>query len=202
MPRISVCAPSWNTTKGEATKRKQHQGDAERRSRWRQLRRDDVVRGGRAYGIGKARPRVADDPLRPERQGQDHDDEGQHDAIGREIDEAELLGEPDDQGANRRADDRAHAADNDDDQRRHQIAHVLAGRDRQRRAADHPGQPRKKPADRENADEQQADIDAGRRKHGAIVDAGADHRAELGLVQRKPKADSDDDRRGENDKAV
>ena len=172
-----------------ATKRKQHQGDAERRGRRRELRCDDVVRGGRAYGIGEARPRVADDPLRPQRQRHDHDDEGQHDAIGREINEAELLGEPDDQEApSRGADDRAHAADNDDDQRSHQIAHVLAGRDRQRRAADHAGQSRKRPADRENADEQQADIDAGRRKHGAVVDARADHRAELGLVQRKPKA--------------
>ena len=132
MPKNQRLRAKLEHHEGRGEKWKQHQGDAERRGRWRQLRCDDVVRGGRAYGIGKARPRVADDPLRPKRQRQDHDDEGQHDAIGREINEAELLGEPDDQGASRGADDRAHAADNDDDQRRHQIAHVFAWRDRQR----------------------------------------------------------------------
>src|SRR5215468_2165498 len=41
--------------------------------------------------------------LRPNRQHEHHDEERDHDRVGRDVDRAELLGEADDQGAERRA---------------------------------------------------------------------------------------------------
>ena len=45
---------------------------------------------------------------------------------------------------------RAHAADDDDHERGQQVAHVLARRDRERRAADDAGEAGKAGADREH----------------------------------------------------
>src|ERR1043166_2825921 len=68
--------------------------------------------------------------LRPQRQHQHHDEEGHDDRVGRDVDGAELLGEADDDGAQRRARDRSHAADDDDHQGGEQEAGILAGRNR------------------------------------------------------------------------
>ncbi len=106
-----------------------------------ELRGDDdgLVRLIERQNRGDGRPRLADNPLRPQRQRHDHNNEGQNDAVGRQINQADLLGQADQQCADGGAGDRAHAADNDDDQRREQVAHVLARCHRQRGAADHAG---------------------------------------------------------------
>ncbi len=97
-----------------------------------------------------------------------------HDAVGREIGQAELLGETDQERADGRARDRAHAADDHHHQRGEQVAHVLARRDGERRAADHAGETREPGADGEDQREDQLDVEAGGVEHLAVVDPGAD----------------------------
>src|SRR5438874_237919 len=77
--------------------------------------------------------------LRAQRQHQHHDQEGHDDRVGRDVDGAELLGETDDDGAERRTRNRAHAADDHDHQRSKQETRVLARRNRLERAADNTG---------------------------------------------------------------
>ena len=60
----------------------------------------------------------------------------------------------------------AHAADDDHHQRGQEIAHVLARRDGQRRAADDAGEARQPGAEREGDGEDALHIDAGGRQHG------------------------------------
>jgi hypothetical protein len=129
-------------------------------------------------------------------------DEGEHDAVGREVGEADLLGEADQERADRGACDRAHAADDDDDERGEQIAHVLARRDGERRAADDAGEAGEACADREHDHEHHMHVDASRRQHAAIVDAGADHHADARAVQHEPERDPDRDCRHEHHQAV
>src|SRR5690349_4899159 len=64
--------------------------------------------------------------LWPERQHEHHDEEGDDDRVGRDVDRAELLGEADDQRAERRPRDRSHAADDDDNEGCQQEARILS----------------------------------------------------------------------------
>jgi hypothetical protein len=65
--------------------------------------------------------------LRTERQHDGHDQEGEDHRIGRRVDQPDLLGKPDDQRADRRAGDRAHAAHDHHDEAGEQEARILAG---------------------------------------------------------------------------
>ena len=91
----------------------------------------------------------AQQALRPHGQHDHHDDEGEHDRVGRHVDRAELVGEADQHRAERGARDRAHAADDDDDQRGKQDLDVLALLQRLERAADDAGEAREPGAERE-----------------------------------------------------
>src|SRR6476646_9911477 len=95
--------------------------------------------------------------LRPQRQHQHHDQEGHDDRVGRDVDGAELLGETDDDGAERRTWNRAHAADDHDDEGSEQEAGVLARRQRLEGAADDAGDAGKPGAEREHQHEHQLD---------------------------------------------
>src|SRR4051812_16220884 len=64
--------------------------------------------------------------LRPNGQHEHHDEEGHDNRIGGDVNGAELLRQADDEGAERRAGDRPHAAEDDDDERIEQEARVLA----------------------------------------------------------------------------
>src|SRR3546814_7668020 len=68
-----------------------------KRERWS---RDPVAMSVLSSGL-------AHDALRAHRQHDDHDDEGEHHPVGREVGEPELLGEADEQGADGGAADRA-----------------------------------------------------------------------------------------------
>ena len=57
------------------------------------------------------------------------------------------------QSADRRTGDTAHSADDDHDQRSEKISHILAGSDRQRRAADYAGKTGEPGADRKHGRE-------------------------------------------------
>src|SRR3546814_8531267 len=70
-----------------------------KRERWS---RDPVAMSVLSLGL-------AHDALRAHRQHDDHDDEGEHHPVGREVGEPELLGEADEQGADGGAADRAEA---------------------------------------------------------------------------------------------
>src|SRR6476660_4740559 len=77
--------------------------------------------------------------LRPDCQYQHHDQEGHDDGVGRDVDRTKLFGEADDERAERGTGDRAHAADDDDDERGKQEADVFARRERLEGAADDAG---------------------------------------------------------------
>src|ERR1700742_703922 len=64
--------------------------------------------------------------LRPQRQHDHHDQERHHDGVGRDVDRAELLGETDDQRAQRCPRDRPHATDDHDDEGCQQETGILA----------------------------------------------------------------------------
>ena len=86
---------------------------------------DGLDPGGRR--LGRSRPGSAfrerhglaprQQALRPHGQHEHHDQERENDRVGRKIGESYLLGEADDNGAESRARDRAHAPDNHHDQR-------------------------------------------------------------------------------------
>src|SRR5260370_41431355 len=86
--------------------------------------------GRRSYGP------PAEDAGRPEGQHEHHDQEGEDDAVGGRIGKPELLGEADQQRTDGGAGNASHAADDHHDEGGHQVARVLARRDRQSRAAD------------------------------------------------------------------
>src|SRR4029079_14087478 len=109
--------------------------------------------------------------LRPQRQHQHHDQEGHDDRIGRDVDGAELFGETDDDGAERRTWNRAHAADNHDHQGGEQEARVLAWRNRLERAADDTGDAGQAGTEGEHDYEDELDLHAGGGQYVAIVDA-------------------------------
>ena len=177
-------------------------------------RQRDLARG--RTGPGRPRPAAADrgrgwegrrtrrshDALRTQRQRDDHDDERQHDAVGRQVDEADLLGQADQQRPDGGSGDGSHAADDHDHERGEQIAHVLAGRERERRAADHAGEAGEPGADREHDGEDHVHVDPRCRQHRAVIDAGADHHADARAADHQPQPDADDDGRAEHDQAV
>src|SRR5262245_28403863 len=66
--------------------------------------------------------------LRTERKDDSHDQEREDHRIGGRVDEADLLGEANDDGTERRPRDRAHAAHDDDHERGQEEARVLARR--------------------------------------------------------------------------
>ena len=111
----------------------------------------------RAPWVDATCQRLASRPCGRTRQHQHHDEEGHHDGVGRDVDRAELLGEADDQCAERGARDRAHAADDDDHERGEQEADVLAGRKRLEGAADDAGDAGKARAEREHQHEDELD---------------------------------------------
>lgn len=158
VPKIKICEPSWKMMKGVATSGKRISATASAALAGVNSAETISPAADGFAGSAKPRPRVAHDPLRAQRERDHHDDEGQHDTVGREIDEPKLLGESDEERANRCADDGAHASDDDDDERRHEVAHVLARRDGTRRAADDPGEAGKRPADGEDANEQKPHV--------------------------------------------
>ena len=125
----------------------------------------------------------------------------QHDRIGREIGEADLLGDPDDDRAERRAGNRAHAADDHDDQGREQKPRVLARRERLERAADDARDTGETRSEREDDHKDELDAHAHRREHVAIVDAGAHHHADARAIEHKPHGEADHDRSGEDDQS-
>ena len=141
-------------------------------------------------------------PCRPEGQHQHHDQEGEDHAVGRRIGQAELLGQADQQRADGGARNAAHAAHDHHHERGHQVARVLARRDRQRRAADDAGQAREAGADREGDGEHALHVDAGGRQHLAVVDTGADHHADLGPVEEQPQHQADHDGDAQHHEAV
>ena len=76
---------------------------------------------------------------------------------------------------------------------------ILAERNRLKGAADNAGHSGKSRAEREDRDEQQLNPVAQNREHVAVVDAGADHDADPGAIEREPHTDADQHRSGEDD---
>ena len=83
------------------------------------------------HGSGR-RTRRSHDALRTQRQRDDHDHEREHDAVGRQVDEADLLGQAYQQRPDGGSGNGSHAADDHDHERGDQVAHVLARRERER----------------------------------------------------------------------
>ena len=205
MPRMKVQPKIWIRTKSLAIGRHDQQDQAERPTRPRGIafhaRSARAQRGGARCGHAPSPQRLC--PSRPcgriastttmMRKVNDH-------RVGRHVDRAELLGEADDQRAERRARDRAHAADDDDHQRGEQEPRVLArraatGRCRRRRPRCRQARRRR----RRPPTNTDLDPHAGRRQHVAVVDAGADQHADARPVERQPHRHADHDGGDEDD---
>ena len=76
---------------------------------------------------------------------------------------------------------------------------IFAERDRLKGAADDAGHSRESGAESKHQHEQQLHAIAEHREHVAVVDAGADHDADPGAIEREPHADTDENGGGEND---
>src|SRR4029077_1323532 len=90
-----------------------------------------------------SRPRSRPPPensLRPEREHQRHDHEGEHHAVRGRVGEPELLRHPDEDRPDRGPDDAPHPARDAPRWRGELVARVLARGDRQRGAPDHSGE--------------------------------------------------------------
>ena len=68
----------------------------------------------------------------------------------------------------------------------------VAGIDRENVGAERAAQRREPAAEREGCHEEEAGIDADRLRHAAVVDGGADARAEAGALEPEPKQRHDD----------
>ena len=115
---------------------------------------------------GPASSRLPRDALRPDGEGDDHDDEGEHDAVGREVDEADHRSARPIRSAPMAApviEPMPPTMTTTSEAR--QAAHVLAGGDRQRRAADDAGEAREPGADGEDDGEHRVHGDARGRRH-------------------------------------
>ena len=135
----------------------------------------------------------AHDAPGPEGQHQDQDDEGEHHAVGRRVGEPVGLRQAEDHRADRRADDAAHAAHDHDDERGEQEPGVLARHHRKLDRADHAAQAGERGAEHEGHREDQVHVHARCREHAAVVDTGADHRAETCAVEQPPEQHADAD---------
>src|SRR5260370_486921 len=111
--------------------------------------------------------------MRQNDQHEHHDQKRHYDRIGRNVDRAELLGEADNKSAQRRAGDRSHATDDDDDERGEQEPDVLAGRDRLKRGAEDAGHAGETGAEGEDEDEHPLHADAHSRQEVARIGTGA-----------------------------
>jgi hypothetical protein len=114
-----------------------------------------------------------------------------------EVGLAELFGAADDDGAERRARDRSHAADDNHLQRRQQEMRSSPSEIDVKVPPTMPAIPAS-PAPNANTRQKQLYPVAQHRQHVAVVDAGADHHADARAVERQPHADANEDRGGEN----
>ena len=126
-------------------------------------------------------------------------------AIGSEDGEVRQLGQPhpregvdqaDEDAAERRPADAAQAAHDHHDEREQEDVGVGAGADRQQTRGDHPGRAGQHRTDDEHAGEDAVDVDAHRRDHLAIVDPGAQHRADPRPLLDDGEDHADGDREG------
>jgi hypothetical protein len=101
-----------------------------------------------------------------------------------------------------RADQAAAPADDDDREREHQNLSVGARIERQKRSADHAAKSGQRRAQHEGAEKDAADVDPHRLDHFRIVDAGADQRAETGLVQQQPEGHEHQDAERQHEDAI
>ena len=97
--------------------------------------------------------------------------------------------------------DRAEPADGDDDQEVDEVLEGISGIDRQDLGAESAAQRRKRAAEREGQGEEQAGVDAERLRHAAVVDGGADARAEIGALEGEPQR-AEDDEAGDQDEGA
>src|SRR5689334_7159416 len=137
--------------------------------------------------------------LWPYRQHEHHDQESDDDRVGRDVDGAELLGESDDQGAERSSRNRSHAANDDDDQGGEQEPRILTGRQRLECTANHARNAGKSGTQRKDRDEYDLNANAGGGEDVAVIDAGAHHHADARTIEREPHRHANHDRGGEDD---
>ena len=97
-----------------------------------------------------------------------------------EVDVRVGVDQPERQRADGRAAERPHPADDHDDQRVEQERGVLAGRERDHRAAEHAAEPGQHGAEEERGREYELHVDPERRDHVAVVDAGTHDLARSG----------------------
>ena len=157
------------------------QADRKRPPRRRRAHRRDRRRRGKA-GIFDA-----EQALRADQQHHRHHQIDQEQRQAREIGLAERVRLPDQQAADERAAQAAHAADHDDDESRDQDLGVHAGIKPDHRRSRHAAERRERHAGAENAGEQRRNVGAETRRHGGIVDAGAHHGAEPAALQKQPQ---------------
>ena len=115
----------------------------------------------------------------------------------------ELLDERDEHGGERRAADRAEAADHDDDEGVDQQARAelrIDGAEVERR--EHAGERGGEPADREDERERAPHVDPERGHHRAVLDARADDQPVARAAQEEAEADEHDGGRRDLDPAV
>ena len=151
--------------------------------------------------------RPSEQALRAERQHQRHQREREDDGVllaavvarDRKVRHGEREDEPVEHGPDRRARQRAHAADDHDDERVEKPLAVLTLRDGRLRAADDGTERGECRADDERDREGPLDVDPDRRGHLPVVDARADHHPGPRLLQPEPEDDADGDPEREDD---
>ena len=131
-----------------------------------------------------------------------------HRRIEREIGEfgkqrlAEIIGKPDQHGADRGAAQAAHAADDDDRESERQHFEIEAGINAEKGAADHAAERRQKRAEREDEHGDAIGVDADAARHLRVVDGGAHRGAHARFLHHQPYRDADDERHGDHEHAV
>ena len=78
----------------------------------------------------------------------------------------------------------------------------VAGVDRQDLGAEPAAERRERAAEREGQGEEQAGVDAERLRHAAVVDGGADARAEIGALEGEPQRAEDGEAGDQDEGAV
>ena len=149
-----------------------------------------------------AHRRSSHDPARPERQRDDHDHEGEDDAVGRRIGRGRTARPG--RSAARRSRRRRRCPCRRRSPRRARRAGSACPRParstapcRRRRRPARPGRRRS----RRSRANTQLHVDARGGEHAAVVDAGADHHADARAWRAAPQADADHDRREQHQRA-
>ena len=139
--------------------------------------------------------RPSDEPLRPEREHEREQGEGEDDRVvrvsGRQVHGRERVDEAVEKRSDGGAEERPEAADDDDDEGVQEPLPVRPRRCTRLGSANCAAEPRQRGTDEEGDGERPLDVDAERRGHLPVVDAGANDHAGPRPVEPQPEQGAD-----------